>query len=163
MIQLEELRTNLINIKPELMELRGALDLENGAKEAAELEQKTSAPGFWDEPEQSQKVLQRIKQLKDKATRYEKLEGLYNDTLELIDMALEEGEESLYQEVQQDYDKFQAMLEEEKLSTLLKGEYDKNNAIMSFHAGAGGTEAQDWTGMLYRMYTHWAERRGFTL
>ena len=161
MIQLEELRTNLINIKPELMELRGALDLENGAKEAAELEQKTSAPGFWDEPEQSQKVLQRIKQLKDKATRYEKLEGLYNDTLELIDMALEEGEESLYQEVQQDYDKFQAMLEEEKLSTLLKGEYDKNNAIMSFHAGAGGTEAQDWTGMLYRMYTHWAERRGF--
>ena len=161
MIQLEELRTNLINIKPELMELRGALDLENGAKEAAELEQKTSAPGFWDEPEQSQKVLQRIKQLKDKATRYEKLEGLYNDTLELIDMALEEGDESLYQEVQQDYDKFQAMLEEEKLSTLLKGEYDKNNAIMSFHAGAGGTEAQDWTGMLYRMYTHWAERRGF--
>ena len=111
MIQLEELRTNLTNIKPELMELRGALDLENGAKEAAELEQKTSAPGFWDEPEQSQKVLQRIKQLKDKAARYEKLEGLYNDTLELIDMALEEGEESLYQEVQQDYDKFQAMLE----------------------------------------------------
>jgi len=159
MIQLEELRTSLLNNKDELTELRGALDLENGAQEAAELEKKTAAPGFWDEPEQSQKVLQRIKQLKDKAARFEKLEGLYQDTLELIDMALEEGEESLYAEVQKDYDRFQAMLEEEKLATLLKGEYDKNNAIMSFHAGAGGTEAQDWTGMLYRMYTHWAESR----
>lgn len=161
MIQLEELRTSLLGNKDELTELRGALDLEKGAQEAAELEKKTAAPGFWDQPEQSQKVLQRIKQLKDKAARYETLEGLYQDTLELIDMALEEGEEGLYAEVQKDYDRFQAMLEEEKLSTLLKGEYDKNNAIMSFHAGAGGTEAQDWTGMLYRMYTHWAESRGF--
>ena len=88
MIQLEELRTSLLNNKDELTELRGALDLENGAQEAAELEKKTAAPGFWDEPEQSQKVLQRIKQLKDKAARFEKLEGLYQDTLELIDMAL---------------------------------------------------------------------------
>lgn len=161
MIQLEELRTNLTNIKPELMELRGALDLETGAQEVEQLEKQTAQPGFWDQPENSQKVLQRIKQLKDKAQQYAKLEGLYNDTLELIDLALEEGDESLYAEVQKDYDTFQQEMESQKLATLLKGEYDKNNAIMSFHAGAGGTEAQDWTGMLYRMYTHWAERRGF--
>ena len=109
MIQLEELRTSLLNNKDEMTELRGALDLENGAQEAAELEKQTAAPGFWDAPEQSQKVLQRIKQLKDKAARYEKLEGLYQDTLELIDLALEEGDEGLYAEVQKDYDRFQAM------------------------------------------------------
>ena len=125
MIQLEELRTNLTNIKPELMELRGALDLETGAQEVEQLEKQTAQPGFWDQPENSQKVLQRIKQLKDKAQQYAKLEGLYNDTLELIDLALEEGDESLYAEVQKDYDTFQQEMESQKLATLLKGEYDE--------------------------------------
>ncbi|WP_458863361.1 peptide chain release factor 2 [Acidaminobacterium chupaoyuni] len=161
MIQFEELKNNLNNMKPELYELRSALDLETAADEIAKLEHQTAAEGFWNDPENSQKILQRIKQLKAKIARFDALEGLYNDTLELIEMALEEGDESLFEEVQKDYRKFVAVMDEQRLQTLLTGEYDANNAIMSFHAGAGGTEAQDWTGMLYRMYTHWAEQHGF--
>ena len=161
MIQYDEIRNRLNNMRPQLSDLRAALDLDRGLQEAAELEKKTAAPDFWDDPETSQRVLQRIKQLQGKAQRYDKLASLFEDTLTLIEMAEEMGDETQLPEIERDFKAFCQELEDQTLSTLLTGEYDKNNAIMSFHAGAGGTEAQDWAQMLLRMYTHWADRRGF--
>ena len=162
MLIYDDIRFKLNNIKPRLEELRGALDLDRGMDEAASLEAQTGAPDFWDDPENSQKILQRIKQLKDKNARYLKLHGMYDDVVTTIEMAEEMQDESLFSEVQAGFDAFSAELETQTLSTLLSGEYDRNNAIMSFHAGAGGTEAQDWTQMIVRMYTHWADAKGFT-
>lgn len=161
MLQYEELRYNLSNMTTQMNDLRMALDLEAGRGEIAGLEEKSAHKEFWDDPETSQKILQRIKQLKDKETRFIALEELYHDTSTMIEIAMGEADESLYQEVLSDYNRFLAEYERQKLQTLLRGEYDKNNAIMSFHAGAGGTEAQDWVEMLYRMYTKWADGRGF--
>lgn len=161
MLQYEELKYNLSNMEQQLIDLRAALDLEAGAIEISQLEEKSAHKEFWDDPENCQKILQRIKQLKDKAANYSALEILYRDTCGIIEMAMEEDGEGLYNEVLADYNSFLAELDKQKLQTLLCGEYDNNNAIMSFHAGAGGTEAQDWVEMLYRMYTHWAEGRGF--
>lgn len=161
MIQYDEIKNKLVNMRPQLLELRAALDLDRGLDEAAELEKKTAAPDFWDDPENSQRVLQRIKHLQGKSQRYKKLAALHEDTLTLVEMAEEMGDESQLPEIERDFKAFCAELEDQTLSTLLTGEYDKNNAIMSFHAGAGGTEAQDWAQMLLRMYTHWADNRGF--
>ena len=161
MIQFDEYKVKLNNLKPELAELLGALDLESGAEEIEKLEAQSAAPGFWDDLENSQVVLQRIKQLKDKQEIYKSLDMQWNDLYTLCEMAIEEQDESLDGEIAPMLAAFEEQLEGEMLKTLLKGEYDKNNAIMSFHAGAGGTEAQDWAEMLYRMYTRWAERHNF--
>ena len=157
----DDIRFKLNNSKPQLEELRAALDLDRGAEEIAKLEEASAAPDFWDNPAESQKVLQKIKQLKDKAENYAKLVGQYEDTQTMIEMAEEMEDESLFPEVQAGYDAFTAELERQTLTTLLTGEYDKSNVIMSFHAGAGGTEAQDWTSMLVRMYTQWADSKGY--
>lgn len=111
--------------------------------------------------ENSQKVLQKIKMLKDKVERYNKLVAEYEDLKALIDLAIEENEESLLSEVKDGFLKFTTDLSNMKLETLLSGQYDKNNTIISLHAGAGGTEAQDWAEMLLRMFTRWAERKGY--
>ncbi|MBR5391152.1 MAG: peptide chain release factor 2 [Clostridia bacterium] len=161
MLIYDEIRFKLNNIKPKLNDLRAALDLDKVQAEVAELEQTTSAPGFWDDPTKGQKVLQRIKQLKDKVARYNALTMLYEDVVTTIEMAEEMEDESLFPEVQEGYQKFETELEKQTLDTLLSGEYDGNNAILSFHAGAGGTEAMDWTQMLVRMYQHWADSKGF--
>ena len=157
----DDIRFKLNNSKPQLEELRAALNLDKGAEEISQLEERTAAPDFWDNPSESQKVLQKIKQLKDKAENYAKLMGQYEDTLTMIEMAEEMEDESLFPEVEAGYEAFTAELERQTLTTLLTGEYDKSNVIMSFHAGAGGTEAQDWTSMLVRMYTQWADSKGF--
>ena len=159
----DDIRFKLNNSKPQLEELRAALDLDKGAEEIAKLEEASAAPDFWDDPSSSQKVLQKIKQLKDKAENYAKLLGQFEDTLTMIEMAEEMEDESLFPEVQEGYQAFTEELERQTLTTLLTGEYDANNAILTFHAGAGGTEAQDWTQMLYRMYTRWAERHGYNV
>ncbi|MBR0445784.1 MAG: peptide chain release factor 2 [Oscillospiraceae bacterium] len=157
----DDIRFKLNNSKPQLEELRAALDLDKGAEEIAKLEEASAAPDFWDDPSSSQKVLQKIKQLKDKAENYAKLLGQFEDTLTMIEMAEEMEDESLFPEVQEGYQAFTEELERQTLTTLLTGEYDKSNVIMSFHAGAGGTEAQDWTSMLVRMYTQWADSKGY--
>ena len=113
--------------------------------------------------QKSQKVLQKSKSLKTKVARFTDFETLYDDTLVLIDMANEEDDESMLDDVTESVAKIKSELESITLETLLSGEYDANNAILSLHAGAGGTEAQDWTEMLLRMYTRWAERRNFTV
>ena len=107
--------------------------------------------------------MQKIKGLRDKIARYRELKSLWDDLKTLVELAIEEDDESVLDEVKTNYKKVTSDLENMKLETLLSGKYDKNNAIITLHAGAGGTEAQDWCEMLYRMYTHWAERRGYSV
>ena len=107
------------------------------------------------------KILQQIKGRKDKLERYESLKGEWEDLSALVELAIEEDDENVLDEVTSGFTKLKTSLKNMKLETMLSGKYDKNNAIITLHAGAGGTEAQDWCEMLYRMYTHWAERRGF--
>ncbi len=119
------------------------------------------APDFYDDMENAGKIMQKIKGLRDKLQRYTNLVSLWEDTKTLVELALEENDESVLDEVKSGYKTLSENLENMKLETMLSGKYDKNNAIITLHAGAGGTEAQDWCEMLYRMYTHWAERKGF--
>ena len=119
------------------------------------------APGFWDDPDRSNKQMKILKNLKDTVEGYRKLEMQYEDILTLIEMGYEENDEELVAETRSELDEFIRELEALRIGTLLSGEYDKNNAILKLNAGAGGTESCDWCGMLYRMYTRWAERKGF--
>ena len=137
------------------------MDIENKKSRLEELEAQTAVSGFWNDQENSQKVVREMSHIKNVLKGYEKLRSAYDDTLTLIELAIEMDDESVYEEAKKGYDFVMADLETQKLSTLLTGEYDENNAILTFHAGAGGTEAQDWAQMLYRMYTRWAERHGF--
>ncbi len=121
------------------------------------------APGFWDDPDRSNKQMKVLKNLKDTVGVYRKLETQYEDILMLIEMGYEENDEELVGEIRSELDEFISELEELRIGTLLSGEYDKNNAILKLNAGAGGTESCDWCGMLYRMYTRWAERKGFAV
>jgi peptide chain release factor 2 len=161
LLQFEELKLKLEGLRPQLGELGEALGLEEAKREVEELEGRAAQPGFWDDMENSQKLMQRVKQLKDKIEAYDRLCADLDDTLALIEMADEEGDESLLGEVEEAAGKVEETLESMKLSTLLTGQYDSKNAILTFHAGAGGTEAQDWAEMLFRMYTRWGERHSF--
>ena len=160
MIQFDDYKQKINGLKPALDGLKQALKLDEGAQEIARLEEESAREGFWTDLENSQKVLQKIKQLKSKNTVYEKLERAWSDLLTLCQMGEEEKDESLLPELEGDLKTFAGALETARLETLLTGEYDNSSAIVSFHAGAGGTEAQDWAQMLYRMYTRWAERHG---
>ena len=161
MLIYDDIRFKLNNVKPKLDDLRLALDLDKAKIETEELEKKAAEPEFWNDPAESQKVLQRTKQLKDKVANYAALYTMYEDVVTTIEMAEEMEDESLFPEVQEGFAAFEKELDRQTLSTLLSGEYDRNNAILSFHAGAGGTEAMDWTQMLIRMYEHWADNMGF--
>lgn len=121
----------------------------------------SSEPDFWLDMQNSQKVLQKLKALKSKIEAYKKLTEDYSDLLTIIELANEEEDLSFLNEVKDGFKNFTNVLEQMKIETLLSGKYDKNNAILTLHAGAGGTEAQDWVLMLFRMYSRWAERRGF--
>ncbi len=121
------------------------------------------APGFWDNPDISNKKMKELKNLKDTVGEYRKLETQYEDILTLIQMGYEENDESLIPEIQGELDEFKSEFDALRIGTLLAGEYDKNNAILKLNAGAGGTESCDWCSMLYRMYTRWAERKGFEI
>ena len=161
MIQFEELRLELEGLHPDILDLANALGLDKLKMEIEQLEQRASQPGFWDDVENSQKILQKTGALKNKVAEYDSLVEAYDDTLALIELANEEEDLSLLEEAQTEVGKVRSSLEAQRLQTLLTGEYDSKNAILTFHAGAGGTEAQDWAMMLYRMYTRWAERHDF--
>ena len=163
MIQYEEYKQKLNNLKPVLDELHGALRTDDAKNEIDELEQKSAAEGFWNDLENSQKVLQRLKQLKAKCENYERLVTKWDDLYVLCEMGLEEDDESLLEEIVSGYAELEDSVNTARLTTLLTGEYDSCSAILTFHAGAGGTEAQDWCQMLYRMYTRWAERHDDTV
>ena len=162
MLQFEELRLALETLWPQIEELAESIGLKQMEKELEELDMRAAAPGFWDNMENAQKVTQRAANLKDKIERYRGLVDNYNDTITLIELANEEEDLSLLEECQNGVEGIKADAEAQRLATLLTGEYDNKNAILTFHAGSGGTEAQDWAEMLYRMYTHWVEKHGFT-
>ena len=162
-IEYDAYKQKLGAIGPRLEKLAAALDLEGARREVEELEEKTGDPNFWNDVSASQKVLQRTKQLKNKLENHARLVGQWEDLTTLVEMAMEEDDESPLPEVQEGYDKLESALEEANLATLLTGEYDASNAILTLHAGAGGTEAQDWCQMLFRMYTRWGERHNFTV
>ena len=160
MVQFEELLLKLQALKPEIDDLSDALGMKGMLSEIQQLELKATEPGFWDDVEKSQKVLQRTGSLKGKVEAYEGLVAKYEDTHALIELANEEEDESLLEEAENEVEAVKENLEKQRLQTLLTGEYDKNNAILTFHAGSGGTEAQDWAEMLFRMYnrTHVGQR-----
>ncbi|MDD6058777.1 MAG: peptide chain release factor 2 [Ruminococcus sp.] len=161
MIILDELRVEMTGYRKEMTELADVLNIK-GAKERVEaLAAETAKEGFWDDLENSQNVLKEQKSLEKKIEKYNKLNESLEDLITLIELSIEEDDESSIDEIKAESDAFKTKLEDEKLSTLLNGEYDASNAILTFHAGAGGTEAQDWAEMLYRMYNHWAERHDY--
>ncbi len=161
MLKFEELKLELHNLLPQIKDLREAIGVDTLKEQVAALEEEAARPGFWDDLENSQKVLKQTNQMKTRINACEKLEQEHEDVLTMIEIALEEQDEALWEDVKAMADALFASLEAEKLATLLSGEYDGKNAILTFHAGAGGTEAQDWAQMLYRMYHMWAERHHF--
>lgn len=162
MILLDELKLEMEGYYPQIKELEEVLDIKNSKNEIAELQKISSYPDFWNDIENSQKVLQKIKSLEMKVNSYNKLSSQLDDIITLIEMAIEDNEnEETLNEIQSEIKIFKNSLEVQTLSTLLTGEYDSNNAILTFHAGAGGTEAQDWVEMIFRMYTRWAESHSY--
>lgn len=161
MLQFEELKLELEGLKPEIDDLADALGLKSIMSEIEQLEHRAAEPSFWDDMEKSQKILQRTSNLKTKVEEFEKLKASYDDTMTLIELGNEEEDLSLLDEAKTELEEVKKNLEKQRLKTLLTGEYDKNNAILTFHAGSGGTEAQDWAQMLYRMYTRWAAAHDF--
>lgn len=161
MLEFEELSLKLASYKDDLAELYDAIGYESILKQTDMLETQSAAPGFWDDTQNSQEILQKISRLKAKTTEYDRIKVLFEETLLLIEMANEAEDLSLLDEVAASVEEFISSLEKMRLATLLTGEYDSCNTILTFHAGAGGTEAQDWNQMLVRMYTRWAESHGF--
>lgn len=161
MIEYEELRLRLLESEKTVVNLKEALAIDMLKKEVAELEEMSSAAGFWDNMEQSQKTMQRIGTLKAKVASYENVKNDYDDALVMIELADEEEDIALLNDCVESVQDIEKRLEALTLSTLLSGEFDNNNALLTFHAGAGGTEAQDWAEMLFRMYNRWGERHGY--
>ncbi|MBQ5329798.1 MAG: peptide chain release factor 2 [Oscillospiraceae bacterium] len=164
MLLLDELRLELEGYRKDMTELYKILDIDRLKAEIAELQEKSAQDGFWDDLEASQKVMQQIKKDEASIANYKKLNDLLEDTITMIELTVEEGneeDEGTIAELRGEAEKFRSALETTRLTTLLTGEYDANNAIISFHPGAGGTEAQDWAQMLFRMYNRWAERHDF--
>lgn len=162
LIEYDAYKQKLRDLRPELDKLSAALDIESARQEAQRLEDETAQDGFWNDLERSQKVQMRLKQLQNKISRQEKLVSSWEDLTALCEMGQEADDPELLEELKAEYAALEEKVEETRMTTLLSGEYDSSNAILQFHAGAGGTEAQDWAQMLYRMYTRWVERHGFT-
>ena len=162
-VALEEAKRKLVALEDTLRELGSQLRIEEAKERAAELERETLVQDFWNDAESSSKTLREIKQLKDKYESYEELLIKLEDAYTLCEMAIEENDEGSVEEVVAETEYIEAEAERKRIEVLLSGPYDKNNAIVSFHPGAGGTEAQDWASMLYRMYTRWGEKSGFNV
>ena len=161
-IEFDEYKVKLENMEPKLTALGESLGLESSREELERLHAMAASEGFWNDTANSQKVTKQTRLLETKIASFEKMCSDREDLLVLCEMAIEEDDDSMLSELEEGYAALEKEMEEARLETLLTGEYDGNNALMSFHAGAGGTEAQDWCQMLYRMYTRWAERHGFT-
>ena len=162
-IEYDEYKQKLLALKPTLEELEQALGIPAARQELKGLQIETETEGFWNDVAHSQKVAQQIKRLENKIKKHDRLVSDWEDCLTLCEMAQEEDDASLLDEIVESYATIENEIQDRRLAALLTGEYDSNNAILTLHAGAGGTEAQDWTQMLLRMYTRWAERHGFTV
>lgn len=161
MIIIDEYKVKLRDLKKQIDELGVALGIDKLRQQLAEYEEEGKRPDFWDDVEKSQKLLQNQKIVKEQIDKYDELIAFHGDTEALVEMVAEEKDESFDDEIVADVASIEKMIAEQTLETLLSGEYDHNNAILTFHAGAGGTEAQDWALMLYRMYTRFGEKHNY--
>ena len=162
-VALEEAKRKLNDLRGVIEELGNQLRIEEAKERAADLERETMVQDFWNDAEKSSKKLQEIKQLKTKVESYEELQSKLEDAYTLCEMAIEANDEDSVEEVVSETEFIETEAEKKRIEVLLSGPYDKNNAIVSFHPGAGGTEAQDWASMLYRLYTRWGEKHGFNV
>ncbi|MBR5011476.1 MAG: PCRF domain-containing protein, partial [Clostridia bacterium] len=163
MIITDEYKAKLSGIESGLSNLYEALKLDDIKAQLAKDEELSATDGFWNDMELSQKISQSIKNAKNMIAEFDALKTQYEDLVTLIELAEDGGLEDVEEDIVSGFPAFEADLEKAKLKTLLSGEYDKNNAILTFHAGAGGTEAQDWAEMLYRMYTRFAQRHDYKI
>ncbi|MCH1938192.1 MULTISPECIES: peptide chain release factor 2 [Clostridia] len=161
MVELDNFKYTLSTYDKPLVEVRDSLDLDNKVRRIAELDKSMEEPGFWDDPEQSTRMVRESKNLKDEVDTYRALEQQYEDIQVMIQMGYEENDASLIPEIEEMLEQFSETLENMRMKLLLSGEYDSNNAILRLNAGAGGTESCDWCSILYRMYCRWAESKGF--
>ena len=161
MVELDQYRFKLNQYREPMEELRLSLELERKENTIKELEPKLEEPDFWSDPDKAQETMKTLKGLKDTVEGFEELETSMEDITVMIEMADEEADTSLIPEIAEMVEQFVTEFEKMKIQTLLSGEYDANNAIVTLHAGAGGTESCDWAGMLYRMYGKWAESHGY--
>ncbi|MDY3917909.1 MAG: peptide chain release factor 2 [Candidatus Limivivens sp.] len=163
MVELDQFKFTLNNYKKPLVEVRDSLDLVNKEQKIQELERKMEEPDFWDDPQKSQESMKTLSSMKEDVAVYARLEELFEEIETLIELGNEENDPSLIPEVESTLNEFIQKYDAIRMKTLLSGEYDADNAIVTLHAGAGGTESCDWAGMLYRMYNKWADKKGFSV
>ena len=163
MVELDQIKVELGGLKEPLDEIEASLGIEAKKQRIEELQREMEAPDFWDNNERSQKMTKELKDMQDAVETISNLKQQYDDILELIAMCYEENDEAMIPDVQSEFEEFKTTLEELRLGTLLSEEYDGNNAILRLNAGAGGTESCDWASMLYRMYSRWAEKKGYSV
>ncbi|MGN0383735.1 MAG: peptide chain release factor 2 [Eubacterium sp.] len=163
MVELDQFKTQLATYELPLREVGESLDLGNKETRKKEIEEIMEAPDFWDDMNAAQAYMKELKNIKDTIDNFHNIQTMYEDVEVLIQMGYEENDETLIPEVEEALNEFITRFENLRISTLLSDEYDKNNAILKLNAGAGGTEACDWVSMLYRMYSKWAERKGYSI
>ncbi|MDD6325122.1 MAG: peptide chain release factor 2 [Lachnospiraceae bacterium] len=163
MVELDQFKSILNSYTKPLVEVRDSLDLVNKEQKIQEMERKMEEPDFWDNPERSQQHMKTLSDLKEDVATYKQLTDQYEEIELMIEMGYEENDPEVIPEIQEMLDTFQETFENIRIKTLLSGEYDTYDAIVTLHAGAGGTESCDWASMLYRMYTRWADKKGFSI
>lgn len=162
-VNIHEVKSALKSIQSKLSSLEEGLDISGKSERLSEIKEMEGEGSFWENPEKSKKILQEKKLLEGEVDVYNSLNTELTDTIDLLDMAVEEGSDEILQEISQQLEKLQSKFESLENKKMLSGEEDSNNAIMMINSGAGGTESMDWAQMLYRMYTRWSERNGFTV
>ena len=162
MVELDQFKYRISGYDAQIENIKQSLDLDSKKKRIEELEADMEAPGFWDDPDKSNKAMKELKTLKDSFEGYNSLKSGLEDINTLIEMADEMQDDSLISEIEDEITVFEEKMDSIRTETLLSGEYDKCNAILTLHAGAGGTESCDWCQMLFRMYTRWAEKHGYS-
>ena len=163
MVQLDQMKIELQQYEEALAEARDSLDLDYKKQRIEELSREMEAPDFWNDADRANGKMKQLKELQKTVEDADGLSAAYDDIMMLIEMGNEDDDPSVIPGIRAELDAFEAKLEEIRLSTLLTGEYDDSNAIISLNAGAGGTESCDWCSMLYRMYTKWADKKGYTV
>ena len=163
MIELDNFKQELQTLQPSIVEVRSSLDIENKCQRIEELEREMEAPDFWSDAQVSTQKMKDLKSMKDDVALMDRLEELGSEIGDYIELGYEENDPSIIEDIQSLMDELTTSLEALRMKTLLSGEYDSYNAIVTIHSGAGGTESCDWVAMLYRMYLHWTNDMGFTV
>lgn len=163
MVEFDQYKTEVLTYKEPILELKNSLDLDNKRQRVEELEKQMEAPDFWDVPEQSNKYMKELKGIKDTISEIEKMESSFEDVLVMIEMGMEEQDVDLIPEIREELDDLISGYQAMRIRTLLNQPYDECSAILKLNAGAGGTESCDWANMLYRMYTRWADKKGYSV